>query len=240
MAEETLKAKLDALLKKAIEEQKAFIAGLSDAQTAQVGTSEKWSAKDNLTHIVFWQGTFVQQVQMLENGQTPPKLLDDDPQNEINFQAHRAQSWPDVIAAAEDSYSGLFALLESHSEAELTAEKRLPPPRSNPLWRYFLDTGFVHPLTHYADFYMEHGDMARATTLQQQIATYTANLGGEDTRALADYNLACFYAKTGQKDSALALLPNALKTLPSLVDWSKQDPDLVSLHNEPAYQALYA
>lgn len=82
--------------------------------------------------------------------------------------------------------------------------------------------------------------MARASALHQRLAEATVSLGDDDSRGAADYNLACFYAKTGQKEPALALLPGALKLTPRLVAWSKEDPDLVSLHGAPAYQALYA
>jgi hypothetical protein len=58
-------------------------------------------------------------------------------------------------------------------------------------------------------------------------------------RGEALYNLACFYAVNGQADQALALLPEALRLQPDVVEWSKEDPDLVSLHGLPAYQALY-
>jgi hypothetical protein len=81
--------------------------------------------------------------------------------------------------------------------------------------------------------------VARATTLQKRMAEGTASVGGERARRLADYNLACFYAKTGQPAAALALLPGALRLAPDIMEWSKEDPDLVSLHTEPAYRASY-
>jgi hypothetical protein len=58
-------------------------------------------------------------------------------------------------------------------------------------------------------------------------------------RGEALYNLACFYAVSGQADRALALLPEALRLRPDLIEWSKEDTDLVSLHSLPGYQALY-
>jgi hypothetical protein len=240
MAEETIKPKLAALLKMGAEEQRAFIAGLSVVQRAQVGTSDKWSAKDILAHIALWQAYRVQEYQMLERGETPPELRGGNDGNEINFYAHRDQPWSEVIAAAESASIGILALLEGFSDAELTTPGRLPSHRNEPLWREFHGIGYVHPVFHYADFYAEHGEMARAAALHQRLAEGTASVGGDDSRGVADYNLACFYAKTGQKDLALALLPGALKLAPRLVEWSKEDVDLLSLHGETAYQALYA
>ena len=48
------------------------------------------------------------------------------------------------------------------------------------------------------------------------------------------------YALSGNKESALAGLAEALHLNPELTLWSQQDPDFDSLHDEPAYQALYA
>src|SRR5215471_13664536 len=134
MAEGTTKNKLVAVLKIGADEQRAFVARLTDAQRAQVGTADKWTAKDNLAHIVFWQRHLVHDHQMLERGETPPKLPDDNEQNQIIFQTYRDQSWPEVIAAAESAHAALLAQLEAYSEADLTTPSRLPSPRDYPLW----------------------------------------------------------------------------------------------------------
>jgi len=238
MAEETIKPKLVALLKSAAEEQRAFIAGLSDAQRAQVGTSDKWSAKDILAHIAYWQTFHLQELQMLARGETPPKLPGGDNPQLFVFQAHRDQSWPEVIADGESASADLLALLDGYAEAELIPANRLPPPRQKAR-TLFVHLGYTHPIAHYADFILEHGDVVRAGDVHQRLAKGTASLGDDDSCGVADYNLACFYAKTGQKDPALALLAGALKLAPRLTEWSKEDPDLLSLHGEEAYQALY-
>src|SRR5579871_2169758 len=170
MGEGNIKPKLVALVKTGADEQRAFVAGLTDAQRTQVGTPQRWSAKDNLAHIAFWQKHLVGDHQTLERGETPPQLPDDNEQNQIIFQMYRDQTWSEVNAAAESAYKGLLALLEGYSEADLTTPNRLPSPRDYPLWRDFLSSGYSHPVFHYADFYLEHGDVARATTLQIQLA----------------------------------------------------------------------
>ncbi len=238
MADDTTKSKLVALLKTAHEEQRAFIAGLSDAQRSQVGTSERWSAKDNLAHIAFWQQDQVQVQKALAHGESVPP--EKPKSNQAIFQEWRDRSWSDVVAAATESFTAWLALLESYSESDLITPNRLPPPCEKPLWRYILHSGYLHPMEHYADCYLEQGDLIRATMLQQKMAKDRANLGEDESRGIANYNLACFYAKTGQKSLALELLSSALKLAPSLVEWSKEDTDLVSLHDEPEYQALYS
>jgi len=53
------------------------------------------------------------------------------------------------------------------------------------------------------------------------------------------YNLACCYALAGQAEKAMDALREALRLAPDLTEWSKQDPDLVSLRERPDYQSLY-
>lgn len=252
MAEGTVKAQLVAVLKAGADEQRVFIASLTDAQRAQVGTADKWSAKDILAHVVFFEKLQIQEIQMLMRGETPAKLpgdnrfddrnqiIFDNTQNLKIFHEHRDQPWPEVIADAESAYAGLLALLDGYSEADLTTPDRLPRPRNHPLRRYFFENGYLHPAQHYADYYLEFGNLDRTIALQKQVAEWAASLGDERSRGAAEYNLACFYAKAGQLAPALALLPDALKRAPDLLEWSKQDPDLAPLHTEPAYRALYA
>ena len=245
MVEGTTKPQLVALLKSGADEQRAFIVSLSAAQRVQIGTSEKWSAKDTLAHNVYFQARTIRNHQLLQRGETPPALPDitADEQSVNIFLAHRDQPWPEVIAAAEAAFAGLIILLDGYSEADLMTPNQLMKPNTplwnTPLWREFLSNGYTHPLMHYADFYLEHGDLTHATDLQKRLAKENASFGDDELHGDADYNLACFYAKTGQIESALALLSGALKLAPRLVEWSKEDPDLVSLHAELGYQALY-
>lgn len=53
------------------------------------------------------------------------------------------------------------------------------------------------------------------------------------------YNLACAYAVTGRADRALALLSEALRLDSDLVETSKHDPDLDTLRDDPAFQAIF-
>src|SRR4029077_5378950 len=100
--------------------------------------------------------------------------------------------------------------------------------------------GFWHPESHTAQCYIDRGDLPRATRMQEALTEHLAQYGDQlAPRGEALYNLVCFYAVNGQPDQALAILPEALLRQPDLVEWSKEDADLVSLHDLPAYQALY-
>jgi hypothetical protein len=51
-------------------------------------------------------------------------------------------------------------------------------------------------------------------------------------RAAAIYNTACFMAVNGHPDDARPRLRDAFALRPDLVEWAKQDSDLVTLHGE--------
>ncbi len=92
-------------------------------------------------------------------------------------------------------------------------------------------------MLHYADFYRRRGDLAKGTQVYQ--ASVAAVADWPEQYGIARYNLACFYALSGQTELALSELREALQLRPNLIEWSKQDPDLAALRAEPAYQALY-
>jgi len=86
----------------------------------------------------------------------------------------------------------------------------------------------------------ERGDDASAERVQQEAVALIATFFGRGEQyANATYNLGCFYAKRGRAADALAQVREALAINPKLTEWSKEDADLVSLHDLPEYQAFY-
>ena len=55
---------------------------------------------------------------------------------------------------------------------------------------------------------------------------------------MPSYNLACCEALTGRKEAAIGHLRLAFERRPSLRDVAKQDTDLDSLREEPAFREL--
>lgn len=243
MADQTIKAQVQALVQAGLDEQRAFVAGLTGEQRNELGTAEHWAAKNIVAHVAAGNAELAAAVQAALRGEAPDAVFipsDFNQRNRDTFEERRDWSWSKVTAAAEDAYADLMAALKHFSDSELTPPDHFPKPLSRPLWRTFVGYAYWHPVTHFTDFYVEQGDMLRATRLQETMARETNRLPLDEARGIADYNLACFYAKNGQKRQALDLLPGALKLAPSLLDLSKQDSDLDSLHGEPDYQALYA
>jgi len=76
------------------------------------------------------------------------------------------------------------------------------------------------------------------------------SLGGYDdakkqeeiTRAVVgkeiEYNQACFEAICGNHENALALLKIGLEKNQSTKEWTRQDPDLENIRNDPRFKEL--
>jgi tetratricopeptide (TPR) repeat protein len=240
MEQTPLKSRLAELLERALADQKALIAELSDAERAALGTPEHWSVKDMLAHITFWKRNTVTRLAAAARGETPPNFDDFDRLNAENFEKCRMRAWPQLIAEADQAHADLSAGMQALPEDALSDPDRFAWQNGRSLLSSVVGNGYWHPQAHIAQFYVERGDLPRATRFQELVTETLGQFGDDVTpRGVALYNLACFYAITGQHDRALKLLPEALRLQPDLVEWSKEDPDFVSLRELPAYQALY-
>lgn len=106
-------------------------------------------------------------------------------------------------------------------------------------WQQIIFNNYTHTLDHLSRFFLEHNDQPRADLIQENIAEELSQLDDRPTwQGNTRYNLACFYAITGQPAKAIPLPREALQLNPSLADWSKQDSDLNSLRQNPDYRAL--
>jgi tetratricopeptide (TPR) repeat protein len=228
------------LLKRAYEAQSAWITSLSDAERNTIGTPDQWAAKDILAHVTFWQQVTADRLAAARRGEEPRTYGDFQPVNERIFEERRTQSWEQVLAEAERTYAALTEQVRAIDTQVLTDPQRFAWTNGRALSASILGNGFWHPLEHVARFYAARGEQERASELlERAIVQETALEWLPNDRGAALYNLACFYATTGQPDKALPLLPEALRLRPDLVEWSKQDSDLDSLRDVPAFKTLY-
>ncbi len=238
MPDESIKSQVIDLLETSRVVHQRFVDSLSDADRSAVATGDQWSVKDMVSHVVFWLECQEQRLSAILRGETPPAFDNVDEVNNDNFQAHRNDSWAQVTERIRHAFDELIAQTRRFSDSELSDVQRYTG-QQNALYRSIVGNGYSHPLAHFAEHYVRKGDLAQAMQIQEQVAEKMGQIAGGKDRPVAIYNLACFYAISNQPDKALALLPDALRQEPGLVEWSKQDPDLVSLHSLPAYQALY-
>ena len=235
-----IKAKLVDLLQRAHEEERTFFASLSNDECSAMGTPECWSVKDVVAHLAEWKARMGQRLAAARRNETPPKYDDVDKANSEIFEQYRHQPWNDVLKALERAHGELVEQTRAMLEDDLVDAERFPWQEGRPLWRSIVGSGCSHPVQHLAQLYLERGERDDATRIQETAAEWLASLDDSPGwQGVTIYNLACHYALCGEREKAIAKLGEALQLNPDLVEWSKQDPDLASIREEPAYRSLY-
>jgi tetratricopeptide (TPR) repeat protein len=235
-----LKAGLIELLGRAQSDQRALVTELSDDERAAIGTADRWSIKDVIVHVAFWKNRQLERLSAAARGETPVEGEHYDQVNAQVFEEWRERPWQAVLDESERIFEALVAQVREFDPAALADPNRYEWQSGRSLLVSAVGNGFWHPESHIAQCYIDRGDITRATRLQEDVTEQLGRYGDQlAPRGEALYNLACFYATSGQIEKALALLAEALRLQPDLLEWSKEDPDLISLHGLPAYQALY-
>ncbi|MBN1890336.1 MAG: ClbS/DfsB family four-helix bundle protein [Thermoflexales bacterium] len=237
-----IKSKLIELTEQAHEEERKFVASLSDEERSAAGAPDRWSAKDTFAHCVEWQVRTAHRLGVARRDETPPAYDGDiDELNAEIFALYRNQSWDEVLQAGERARREIVEHIQAATADELSDPQRFAWLQGRPLWKDIVGNTYIHPVSHLAALYAERGQAEAAIQLQEAAARALAALDESPSwQGTVTYNLACGYALAGDKDQAIACLGEALKARPDLVEWSKQDPDFASIREEPAYQALYS
>ena len=233
-----LKTRLSQLLDLSHSFQQQLIADLDPAERHADGSWEVWSIKDELAHVTAWQLNSLARIAALLHGEPVPDFSDFQTINRAIYDTNRDRTLADIVAEADQAHIELVKLVESSSEDDLAAPARFSEQEPRSLAAQIMGNGFEHPIVHYANYYQRHGELARATQLYE--ASVAALVDLPEWYGSARYNLACFYALSGQTSKAIDELCAALRLRPDLLEWSRQDSDLASLQGEAAYQALYS
>ncbi len=235
----SFKTDLLELLHEAKTEERNFVAGLTADQHAEVGTLQCWSGKDTVAHVTFWNENLRKRLAANEQGEPPPDFSNGDQLNDEAFALRHDLTWDQVTANFDEALAVLTAWTEAFPEDRLTDPNDAFARSGNPVWASLIGNAWEHATTHFADYYRQRGDIDRASRMYEAAIERAGKLGGGRARGTSLYNMACFYATTHQTAKALSTLAEALRLTPDLTDWSKEDADLLSLHDAPEYKALY-
>jgi adenylate cyclase len=154
-----------------------------------------------------------------------------------------ARRYPEAVAAFEeavrrdpDDYSSL-AMIEgawtSHGD-QAAAREAATRTLSAVGRRLAISPDEVRALYFGAILEAGYGDAERGRALAERATA----LAGDDFATL--YNLACFWARLGNRERALELLDRAVGDCRGSRAWMDQDPDFAPLRGDPRFEAILA
>jgi hypothetical protein len=229
---------LVALLGYAENETQAYYDSLPEAERAANGTWEKWSPKDVLAHLFFWQDNLLKIFNSLD--QAPPEEAPFEERNHNNYLRFQASPWSEVYAAYAISLDDIKARIKSFSDEELAEVKHFPRLPNNSLQATIAGNTFSHTLTHLAELVSKKGNEARGFELQEEGMQKLIRFDPSPrTKGVAYYNLACAFALSGRTARAVELLRESFPLRPDLIEFSKEDTDFNKVRDQPEFQALY-
>lgn len=213
-----------------------FMHSLDASQRTTPGDFLRWSAKDQFTHNRAWIDTTIERMQARLRGQPGPSYPDENKRNQQIYKDNVSVSFDAAYSALKASLKHLYDETARMSDDALESSDSGPAP----MWRGIINNGLTHLILHLATYWIEQGQPERGMALYQRAADAAITIDDSpEWRGEHIYNHACMLAINGRRAEALPLLREALAANPSLLEWSKQDSDLVSLHGDPDYEALY-
>ena len=239
------KDKLIAILDYGRQEVDNFVAALSAEQRAAVGAMDCWSAKDVVAHLTEWVAQLAHDLELAAQPEAsraiPPNYDNIDQANAEIYARHQGLSWEEILSETESSFTAIRKIAQAATELELDDPRRIPWREGRPLWRMLVGTAVEHPILHLGYYHIGNENIAEAARLQEISVSRLLEMDDAPAwRGAQVYNLACIQSLSGQKEKALANLAVAFRLSPDLIEWSKQDADLVSLRQDPAFQRLHA
>lgn len=223
-----LRGLLRQLLDDAYAHELAFVEDLGPEERGATGTYESWSARDLLAHNADWKQWAADRLAAMRSSGTVQDY-DLEAENRRIFAAHADEGWDDVMALMAGAQAALVGQLDQLIEDELAGVGPL-----------FTGNGYGHPLGHLADAYRARGDVEQEAALVAVLGAQMEALDpGDVWRGILAYNRVCSAALQGRVEEALEWLRKALYLNPSLVVWSREDPDLALLRDLDDYAAIY-
>jgi rhodanese-related sulfurtransferase len=234
---------LDLLLFARQQEQK-LVDSLSDTERNARGTPDAWLAKDFLANIMHWKELQTQKLAAVCRGEVPPIWKDMEVVHHINSQTfthYHGYTFEEIQQKAGQVFHAFVAQVEKMSEEELNEPGHYAWQEGERLRNEILQHGVWYPCDQLTTFSLQQGHRQFAFDLQEALleAVRKSALPAEGI-GITIYNLACFYARNGEFEKAILLLPEALQLRPPLIEWAKHDSDLDGLRANPAFQSIFA
>lgn len=225
------------LMNLAWKELERFAAELNENERNAVGAPDNWSAKDVVGHLGTWQGRLVDEIEAVESEGKLPEWGELEAANLEIYKQNEHKSWEEVWD--DTKRNNQIAIARTAIVKDEVLDIQVQDGRT--FGRVIFGNSFIHWIDHILNCYLDRGNVAGAERL---IEMEVRELEGFDPSprilAVGRYNQACFYSKTKQVEKAVSLLRQVFQVRPDLMDWARQDNDLVNLHGVKTYEDLFS
>lgn len=234
------RAALIALAKQGQAHEEAYRASLSPEERAQAGAADHWAPKEIIAHFAYWKARQTERLAAAADHASMPDAPPWEQVNDETWPEHSRLTWDEAVARSDKATSDLIAAVE-RLPAEQFADLQTPESAGDRLIATTMGNSYAHVVQHLSDHYLAKGEPERATQVQQEFLQAIVASGlGEAAEMFTRYNLACYYALHGQQSNAVAELRLALPKRPDLKAFAREDHDLDSLRDDPAFKSLLA
>ncbi len=214
-----------------------LISQTSSDDLTKPGLVDHWSFKDHMAHLMHWLDRFNHR--LIKRDKNFKDITDVDKENAHIWELYHASEWNVIHSKLEKAYADIIQHLRLLSEDDLCAKDILYPPEDRPLWNSILADTCVHTITHAGQIYNEKGKYQKSVEILDKVFDDLISLDSTPHwRGTNIYNLACLHTLAGNHGKALELMHEAFTLRPDLTEWSKKDPDLVTLRENQAFIAL--
>lgn len=215
------------------QEERTLIDKLTDKEYAEIGTFQKWSAKDIIAHTSFWKLLRAKSINDFLRGETPRELGDYQKINEEVFKKYLNSSWDDIADYSKEAYNSLKKIIDSVSEEDLNSKKSFPFLGDKEIWKIIIIYCCLHPIGHLDKYYANRNQTYYSINLWKEAVHLLERLpASSGIIGNARYDLARYYALSGQKFIAIRTLNKAVQLNPNLIKRSTEDPVLSSIRDQ--------
>ena len=204
----------------------------------------RWHAKDQLAHLAWWRDRDGRLIDAVRSGAPPPPAVgsregqEEGRQNAVIYETYRDRPLSEIRDSATSAWDRFTAALEACSEEDLMRPH--PYAEGEVLWQTGLGIAY-HTGEHLTYWYQESGETDRVEATQKWLRDIYVKVATDArSRANANYNLACFYARSGRVAEALPLLQDSFEGNEKLREWAKKDSDLDPIRDDPRVSQLVA
>ena len=233
-----LRASVTGLLGWTAVEEELLLAGLPLAGD-RPGSPDCWAVAPLIAHNTEFKRQQVTRLTAIRQGETPPDFAEIDHRSAEVYRAYCQPDAGQVRQASREVTAALIDGLAGVGDDDLLDPSRHRWLRGRMLWLQLVVRGFWHPMGHIADYYICHGQAARAAEVQAQAVAVAGYLGAPDpARGMAHYSLACAQARADQPEAALEQLQTAVRLNSDLAAKLAGEPDLAGLRSGGRLDAL--